>query len=347
MQLVVNTDGGFYRHYLRVRRWYGVGDPPSKRGGLCKPCQTILWGTLLTVILSPLVGIGWLLAKAFDRVASGGGNAVMRRVGRWRVANGNTWAKECGAREFAKAPVPLGAFLGFAVLVGGGLAAVLVGVFGLGAWHISDIAAWIAAAGAWIGDASLTAGWFVFAALASVGSALGTIAGAIVQASVWAAENRLWLAGWAVTILTPVAIAAVLSWVLVWFCMNTGLGAMLLADPARGLWRSHKLAAESRKERRADAAKWPCANCGSRNYEWRSWCDPCGEERAYGPPSPVARLSRWFRGRAVAGSMRVMGGGGIAWAFVRGLAKGACPLVEFLSPEEMLERARKGRCNHA
>lgn len=66
---------------------------------------------------------------------------------------------------------------------------------------------------------------------------------------------------------------------------------------------------------------------------------------------PMDRLSRWFRGRAIAGKMRVMGGGGIAWAFVKGLVKGACPLVEFLSLEELRTKAvaaaKESRTNRA
>ncbi len=337
MQLVVNTTGGFYKHYLRVRRWYGAGEPAS-RGGLCKPCQTILWGTVFAVGISPLIGIGWLLAKASDRVAGGGGNAVTRRVGRWRVANGNTWAEECGRREFAKAPVPFGAALGSLVLVTAAVAAILVGVFGLGAWHISDIAAWLSGFAAWIGDASLAVGWLVFTGFAHVGLAIGWTAAAAITAGAWAFENHLWLGGWAVVLLTPVTVAAAMSWAFAWFCTNTALGVRLFCDPARDFWRSRKLSAENRKELRKEAAKWPCA-CGVRNHEWRGWCESCGAELVYGPPGPVTRLSHWIRGRVVAGRMRVMGGGGIAWAFAKGVAKGACPMVEFLSPEEMRERA--------
>lgn len=337
MQLVVNTEGGFYRHYLRVRRWYGQNDDPAKRGGLCKPCQTILWGTLFAVVVSPLIGVGWLLAKVFNRAAAGGGNAVTRRVGRWRMASGETWA-ECRARGIAKAPVTEGALMGALVLAAVAIGVVLIGTVGLGVWHLSDVAAWIGGACTWIGAAALTVGWFVFAGLAYVGLALNEIAGAALRACGWAVENRSWIAGWAVTILTPTAIAVILSWTFIWFCLNTKLGEMFLAAPAKGLWRSHKLAAEVRKERREEAAKWPCA-CGHRNGVWRYWCGSCGEKRAYGPPGPGVRLSRWFRGRMVAGKMNVMGGGGIAWAFAKSLAKGACPLVEFLSPEEQCERA--------
>lgn len=339
MQLVVNTDGGFYGHYLRVRRWYGVSDPPAKRGGLCKPCQTILWGTLFAAIVSPLVGIGWLLARAFDKVTAGGGNAVMRSIGRCRIANGSTWAKECGVQELAKIPVPLGAALGLITLVMIAIAVLLVGVFGFGLWHVSDITAWIKDAAVWIGGASLTAGWLVFAGLAYVGLALNAIGGAILQGAAWAIENRLWLSGWAVTILTPMAIAAILSWAFIWFCLSTKLGAMLLVDPAKRLRQSHKLAAEMRKSRREEARKWSCTRCGHRNAPWRNWCNPCGEERVCSPPGPIGRLSRWLRGRGVAGTMHVMGAGSTVWAFVGSLAKGACPLVEFLSPEELRERA--------
>ncbi len=339
MQLVVNTDKGFYRHYLRVRRWYGAGEEPAKRGGLCKPCQTILWGTILAVLVAPLIGVGWLVAKAFDRVTGGGGNAITRHVGGWRMAGGSTWAEDSGTQGVLKAPVLNGAFLGLLTLVLVALAVALTGVLGLGVWHVSDIAAWIGDFCTWIGGASLTVGWFVFAALAYVGLALNEIAGAALRACAWASENRSWLAGWAVTILTPVAIAAFLSWALVWFCMNTRLGAALFADPVRNIRRSRKLAAEMRKERREEAMKWLCA-CGHKTGDWRDWCNSCGEQRDYGPPGPGKRLSRWFRGRAVAGRMRVMGGGGIAWAFVKGVAKGACPIVEFLSPEEMREKAK-------
>ena len=278
LQCVISTDGAFYRHYLRVRQWFGVNKEPAKRGGLCMPCHTILWGTLFAAVTAPLIGIGWLVAKAFDRVSAGGGGVIMRGIGGWRMSDGRTWASGTGTREFT---AQTGAFLGTLVLCSIVIVGFLSSLLGLGLWNVSDVSVWIR-------DAAMMVGWGVFQVFAGVGLAL----------------NCLWNQLWAFTIFVS-ALAAIILLVagFLWFCLNTRLGAMLFINPAKRLWMSHKMRMRLRRAK------------------------------------PAGKLSRLLCGHVVAGKMHVMGAGSIALAFICGLVKGGCPLVEFLSPEEQRKRA--------
>lgn len=280
MQCIISTDGAFYRHYLRVRRWFGVNEEPAKRGGLCKPCHTILWGTLFTAVTAPFIGIGWLVAKAFDRVSAGGGGVIMRGIGGCRMSDGRTWASGTGTREFT---AQTGAGLGILVLCSIVIVGFLSSLLGLGLWNVSDVSVWIR-------DAAMMAGYCVFTIFAGFGGFL----------------NWLWDHLWDVIIIVSTATTIVLVVAgFLWFLLNTRLGATLFIDPAKGLWASYKM---RRSLRRA---------------------------------KPAGKLSRLLCGHVVAGKMHVMGAGSIVLAFICGLAKGSCPLVEFLSPEEQRRRGRR------
>ena len=329
LQLVISTDGGFYRHYLRVRRWFGVTDEPAKIGGLCKPCQTMLWGTILAAALSPFVLIGWAAVRGLERATGRGRARWMRRV---IYNDGTPLDKMCTVKRFMRSPLLNGLVVGLLTLVFAAAAAAAAGALGLGAWHFSDVAAWLKVAG-------MQGGWYLFAALAHAGLLLCLLG-----------EGLLWLWTWfaewfprhyhAVFYYTG-AVSAGLA-------IAGGMAALcvkLAYDPTRDLWLQHKAAAKSRRERRIElkrdadwekSLRWLCP-CGRRNSRVITWCAECGEAR---PRCLVVRLWRRCGSRVVAGRMRVAGGFGIAWALLKGLAKGTCPLVEFLSPEELRERGR-------
>lgn len=279
MRLVIGTDSAFYRHYMRVRRWYGVDAEPARRGGLCKPCQAMLWGTLAAAVASPLLLCGW----AADR--------LQRRL--------DTDLLEVTLT----APVPATAakgFVGLALCLGAaamcGVVLLLLSLVCVGVWNIADVAVAV-----W--GAVLCGGWYLFAGFAVAG-------GALLQAAGWAAQHYSLALGYAAG----------------WLVRRPALNAA--ATLARPL--SRRLAA--RRERELAAAHWICA-CGYRNPPVWSRCDGCGRKR---PVGAARRLWRRTVGRtAAAGTVCVAGGFGIVWIWLSAIAKGVCPLVEFLSPDEL------------
>lgn len=61
-RLVIQTDSWHYNYYLCIRRFWGLTDAPEKTS-LCPYCQTILWFTIFAVIASPLFLLGWIFLK--------------------------------------------------------------------------------------------------------------------------------------------------------------------------------------------------------------------------------------------------------------------------------------------
>lgn len=305
LQLVISTNGSFYGHYLRVRRWFGVKDEPAKLGGLCKPCQTMLWGTIVAAILSPLVLIGWATIWGIRSV-----------TGRNLISNG--------------APLAENVTVGLLAIALTCLAIAITGVLGLGVFNFPDVVAWLKIAG-------LVCGWYLFACLAGIGMLLCLLGKGMLWlvrfAELWLVRFTEWFPehwhylGIAVGCL---AIASMIAMI----CVRLGY------DPTYELWIQHKerrlIRKEVRQLRRNQKESWLCV-CDCEHRCYGHWCNYCGREK---PRCLVIRLWRRLDSRVVAGKMCVAGGFGIAWALLKGLAKGACPVVEFLSPEEVCERAR-------
>jgi len=62
-QLVINTNSWHYKHFCRVRRFFGVDTSPATTTSLCPYVQTMIWGSVLLVVTLPLQILGWLLLK--------------------------------------------------------------------------------------------------------------------------------------------------------------------------------------------------------------------------------------------------------------------------------------------
>jgi hypothetical protein len=285
MRLVISTNSAFHRHYVRVRRWYGVDSEPAKCGGLCKPCQTMFWGTLLAALVSPFVLVGWALDRLQDWL-------------NLEVVNMDA---------MPAAPVARTALSGAVALMLGSVAALVCGIVLLGAWNIADVAAAIR-------GAALCGGWYLFAGLAGVGGALLLAAG-------WAAQHCV----------------ALLAVVAAWFAGRAlYAAACFLTRPLARRRAARREARIERREARLAARRdawepktWTCRSCGNRN-QW-DWCD-CGAAK---PVGAARRLWRWAAGRTVGGKAHVASGIGIVWIWLKAIAKGTCPLVEFLSPDEL------------
>jgi len=286
MRLVISTNSAFHRHYVRVRRWYGVDSEPAKRGGLCKPCQTMFWGTLLAALVSPFVLVGC----AVDRLQSWLGFDIVN------------------VDALPTAPVARTALSGVVALMLGSVAALMCGIVLLGVWNIADVAAAIR-------GAALCGGWYLFAGLAGVGAGLLLAVG--------------WMAQHYVAVLACVAalFAARVVILAARMVIRTTLDVTRPLSRRVGAWRD----ARQRNARLSEGPCWKCPSCGHRNSTQWDWCN-CGAGR---PVGVARRLWRWAAGRTVGGKAHVASGIGIVWIWLKALAKGTCPLVEFLSPDEL------------
>jgi hypothetical protein len=205
--------------------------------------------------------------------------------------------------------------LGSAAALACGIAVLLVGLVFVGAWNIADVAAAVR-------GAALCGGWYLFAGLAAAG-------GAALLAAGWAAQHYM----------------AMLVCVAAWLVARPALDLLIvvvefLTRPlSRRLaaWRGARFA--RRDARRLEGPCWKCPRCGYRNHTAWDWCH-CGAGR---PVGAARRLWRWTVGRTVGGRARAAGGLGIVWIWLKAIAKGTCPLVEFLTPDELRALSKRPR----
>lgn len=61
-QLYIDRNSWHFRYFLFIRHFWGFKDAPS-RTSLCPYCQTMFWFSIAAVVLAPLMVIGWVLLK--------------------------------------------------------------------------------------------------------------------------------------------------------------------------------------------------------------------------------------------------------------------------------------------
>ena len=63
VQLVISTDSWHYKHYCRIRKYFGIDTEIDKVTTLCPYVQTMIWLSVLFVVTMPLQVIGWFTLK--------------------------------------------------------------------------------------------------------------------------------------------------------------------------------------------------------------------------------------------------------------------------------------------
>jgi len=354
--LLVSTQSWHYGYYNWLRSLYGYHKPPD-RTSLCPYFQTILWGSIFCILLSPFLVLGWLAM----------------RYGRWVLKlespfdpflawlDRNTriikWFNDA-PNNFEDAPLVTGLFYTFvgvgcvsAVIVALLSLACFIWLLGYGAWHIPDIFAGL-------GWAFLHVGWAIFWIFASIGNVLD-LSG---QGAHWLFTNgALWIniGKWTLLVIGSLLSAGIVA-------VIVGYGLMLIARSklAQGAWKSivtkingfsvarkkrNERVQTERKERLNKLPLWKCYYCEYKNKTTNDFCSYCGRTRK-GPSSAwiiwmVKCLDSCFGRVQRIGKQKihVLGWLSILIEFIKAMKKGVCPMVEFTSPEQLQDRTKKQR----
>ncbi len=367
--LAISTDSWHYAYYEWLRGLYGCDTPAQT--SLCPYCQTILWGSIFCILLSPFLLTGWL----------------MMRLGRWlmKFQVEGTWidaffarientligeAIERGPENFAESPLISG--LGYTIIGLMVLSACLVivssvvlvvSLIGFGLWNIDGVlwALW-----SFCSSVVLHIGWGVFWIFGLGGFILDWIGE---QLSWLFTNGELWATiwNWALSIggvlvvmgiggiiigYVSMIIARTRSAQKLWMALVTKINGYAAAKKAR-----RRRVEEARMEARKKLPPIICRYCSTKNDATRDECTHCEAELLL-KEIPFFLL---FIGKCVdvafvkpgvilfgkvqklgLQEIHLLGWISIFWELIKGLKNGVCPLVEFTNSADLQKRAREG-----
>ena len=344
----VSTTSWHFAYYKWLRGLYGRREVPDQTS-LCPYCQTILWGSIFCIVLSPLLVTGW---------------GVMR-IGRWmlkletRLDPFFVWLDKKtmfvkifsdGPENFEDGPLAAGfvySVIALCIFFVIALAAMIVIFLGYGFWHILDILAWF-------GWGFLYIGWAVFWTFSFV----GRIENWLGQGAYWLFTNGpLWagIAEWAIFILGWLIGVGITAVVL-------GYGVMIASRTKiiSGIWAAIVTKvngfAAARKERndRVEAERvarlekeppWTCPYCYGENMATRDVCHHCDcPQEDFSAPAWFVWIGKLVEScigkvqRIGREEIHVLGWFSIIIEFIKAAKNRACPLIEFISPEKLRQR---------
>lgn len=333
---------------------YGVQKIPD-RTSLCPYCQTIFWGSIICIVLSPLLITGTLFTK-FGRWVTKLETTRIDKVFNW-IDDKTPVIKmlEEAPDNFEESPLVSGlvyTIMGITgvAIVGSmiALAGMFFGGIGYGIWNIFDVFGYI-----WTGILML--GWVVFQVC---GGIIGFAMHEISDGATWLFTNGpLWetIGDWFAYIVIRVVVVGLAA-------VGIGYSVMTLSKfkSFQSWWQSivtmvngFSEAKKIRRERIAEQQKqrrhWVCQFCKKTETEYYHFCGYCSYEREI-PKSKTAiilrRIIESIMGKVHktgSGNFKVLGWVSTVWEMIKAFKKGVCPLVEFASTKEIQEKVAKAR----
>lgn len=357
--LAIDINSFHYRYYMFIRYMWGCKeDDNPQRTSLCPYCQTMFWGSILIVVFSWALVLGWICMKL--------GRIVCKLQNPWTdavikyVDKKTEWMKalDSGPTDFVESPMwtaiafcLMGVAMIFVVVAVVVTVGAAFGIVGLGLWNIVDIGVAILDFVAWFFSELLFMGmyWIGF-------GCYHTYLGAI-----WLFTNgEFWynVLCWIGTAVAWILGLGIISVILCLLCI--GLSKIpffrrfgkFLANRLNG----YNEAQEQRKARAYEAIKrqppWKCGHCDIDNLSENLRCQECGKERPK-PMNPILYLLVifypvvWVIGKGVVvkdkiGSreINILGPLGILWSYAVAIKKGVCPIVEFVDPVQLQAEAQ-------
>ena len=233
-RLVICRDSWHYKYYEFIRSFWGF--EPQPRTSLCPYCQTMIWFSLLAILLSPIFVIGWIILKLFRTTYK-----VLSKRGYNKLIDliDKSFLEEVhNDLTSIKTPIPtimIGSFMFFiAVIAAIILFCLLLYGIGHGVWSFIFIIPKIPAFLVMCLKGTLTGliyvGFGIWIALASVGYALVTAYTHVVHFMFWLFTNKhLWfnIGYWSLFAISIIVITTLIS-LLIWKLSQTSLGKKVI-----------------------------------------------------------------------------------------------------------------------
>ena len=369
--LAINTDGTLFAYYRFIRGLYGAKTPTDQQTSLCPFFHTLLWGSLFCVAFSPFILFGWIGMKLTGSLFKLKGDRVDRLFGWLDNKTRLPGAMERAPDAFAESPILIGLTFAVGLVIAlastaAGLTCLAMGLW-YGVWYFDDILAWC-------GHASTSLfwafGWYMFWLSHVLGAGLywaqywivwfftnGPMWSFIGYWTAWIVGSVL-VVGSACMIVVYTAMLALRSRLAKWagrFLLGKFNGLKEAAEARRRRLAKMKEEDEIKAAGRKGVGEWTCPYCDYAN-QGRLRCMNCDKERPAieQKPSVLAVLfcstleaifglfaGAWGQVTKFGGSsVRVLGGVGVIWEYLKAVKDGVCPMIEFTTHRTLQDQAR-------
>ncbi len=350
----VSTEARHFAYYKWLRSLYGYQYPDQT--SLCPYVQTIIWGSVFCVILSPLLLSGWLMMRV--------GRTIMKLEGFWFDKFFNYFddttivvALNDGPTNFNESPLLSGVL--YTIVGMGVLSVVIIAVavvcgliwgFGLGVLNIGAV-------GAAIATGIMGLGWGMFFLFGSIGLLMNFVGVGLH----WVFTNAgLWttIGTWILYIFSMCIVGVIVGYVAMLIARIKIVQRLweAIVTKANGFVAARKDRQDRVKEARIEKLKRmpdvKCSYCDHMNEPTIDCCTNCfyplrGKVCLYVRcidaviMKPLDVLFGSIK-RFGTTEVHLLGWVSIFWEFIKAIKKGVCPIIEFVTPTELQERAQKG-----
>lgn len=350
--LRINPNGVTCCYFKFIRWMLGCRADAELPKSLCIYCQTMFWGSLFIVLFFPVLVLGWISMK-LGRMACKLQNPVTDYIVAL-LERKTTCIKtlDRGPTDFSESPM----FAGFEFAVMGFCFAVCIfavvsvfGMVGLGLWNIADIACSAFYGVTWF-LAKLFMGVYLF----------GSLFHKVYAGTVWLFTNgELWysVVSWAALIGVWVLAAGVGAIILCSLFIALSKLAVakrfgrFLTNKLNGYSEAQKIRAERVQQKLSEKPPWKCEYCSYDNNPAKYLhCREC--EYAKPEPMPIwvyvfypirliwAFCAWCFSASIMDRKIDIIGPLEVFWSYLVAIIKGMCPLIEFVSPEQLQAEAQ-------
>lgn len=349
-RLVVDKNSWHYAYYCFIRRAWGFQTAPE-RTSLCPYFQTIFWFSLVALVLSPILLLGWFVLKSlrtfYKVLAAAHLDGTVDFIDRYLGAALEDSGKKMERSPFITAFLTIFFFLSALFLIGAALCFAAFAIY----WIVVSLPDWPAAiwlAIKWVGSAIVAVFSFFFWAYSLIGAAL-----------YWTGWGAEWCWGWlAANVDLLLTIGTYLLYGLGAGCLSIPVGYFgfklagkfsgVIGFKVNGFVQAHKesqirrlktvdgnagLTDEQLEERLQDEKK-------ATRQRWANvvfWM--------FSPLIVILYGIHWCCQRAVAKKEKIadgVGGGfkailtpfGVLWHFAWAIKNRACPIIDFENPND-------------
>jgi len=358
--LAVDTESFHYKYYCWIRKIWGC-DEPKGRTSLCPYCQTMLWGSIFCILLSPALVFGWLAMKA-GRIVTKIDHPLFDKFFDWYGSKFEWMDRlEKGPDNFSESPMAAGIVYtvfgittAFCILAAVIVTGIILALLGKGIWNIGALISAVIYGVAHIGWAfTFVAYWMGWAFV----TAWEYIVWFFTNGPMW------WTIGtWIVYIFGSIIGLGVASVLLCLIAREISklqiaktFGTYLL-NKFNGFPEARAARAQRLKEIKEKAKKslppWTCEWCHYDNNEGSAeWCLECRRDKPQPPVqeplgfiilTTVLTPILWPLSKCMTGyekiknkEINIMGPFGIIWEYILAIKKGVCPMVEFVDIESI------------